>query len=58
MIVTRSGSLELKAYQAPKLKVYGSVQTLTTGGTGTMSEAGMMCKMGMLGNSVTRKHCV
>lgn len=38
--VTESNQLNLGAYSAPSLKVYGSVMVLTASGTGTDAENG------------------
>lgn len=59
--------LALKNYTSPRLRVYGSVQALTAGGTGTVMETGMVGGPGMPGNcydgmtpggNTMRKHCV
>lgn len=51
-----------KAYAAPRLKLYGSVQALTAAGTGMMNEMntfGTMnnCNIGQPGVRPDRKHC-
>ncbi|WP_297829731.1 hypothetical protein [Thermomonas sp.] len=62
--------LAMKNYTSPRLRVYGSVQALTAGGTGTTNETGMVsvpgmpgtpgnCYNGMTpGGNTSRKHCV
>lgn len=50
-----------QTYATPRLKLYGSVLTLTAGGTGKFFETGMFtnCNDGMTpGNDTTKKHCV
>ena len=49
-----------KAYATPHLKLYGSVQTLTAGGTGPTSEqtgGNVFCNMGQNTAAQTLKHC-
>lgn len=54
-----------KAYAAPRLKLYGSVLSLTAGGTGPADElydptppyTPGSCNNGMNGSNMQRKHC-
>jgi hypothetical protein len=57
-----------RCWAPPGLKLYGSVQALTAGGTGPTNETGMMsngmggpgpCYDGItLGGNMARKHCI
>jgi hypothetical protein len=65
MLQSNNAGLVRKPYVTPSLKLYGSVSTLTAGGTGMTSELGsstgtpMTCYDGMTpGNNQARKHCV
>jgi hypothetical protein len=40
-------------YQAPLLRIYGSIQQLTTGGTGAVMETNTMCQ----GMNTSRQMC-
>lgn len=49
-----------KAYVAPRLKLYGTVQTLTAGGTGMINEGTQnpgVCMMGSNTANQFAKHC-
>lgn len=59
MIETQKPSAIQKSYQKPQLKLYGSVQTLTAGGSGADTEDGPNCsKMPPVnGSNIFRKAC-
>ena len=52
--------LRQKAYATPRLKLYGSVLALTTGGTGAAPETGVECTGPTPTNDpqTLHKHCV
>jgi hypothetical protein len=56
----KDGSMQGRPYETPRLKLYGSVQALTAGGTGMISEAtegSIWCPMGVNTANQFHKHC-
>ncbi|GHC05481.1 hypothetical protein GCM10010080_19130 [Thermomonas carbonis] len=56
----RDGSVQARPYETPQLKLYGSVQALTAGGTGPTNEGAgnpLICSSGMNTADQFSKHC-
>lgn len=57
----KDGSVQGRPYATPQLKLYGSVQALTAGGTGPTNESvgglNMACNAGNNSPDQMAKHC-